>query len=378
MAEEKSGPKSNNALEGILLIILLLLALSGYLNKGSQTLSERDRLNLPASGDGSYIGDGSFIDKDGNGIDDRIDDGSFIDKNNNGIDDRLEGGSGGRADGGYKPVEKSIFNFGSLLGPGILKKGTEVINKNALAVRKEAAGAIIGEQAKRIKGKIVDGPILSFGTTWWKINYPDAPDGWVSQEDITSRIRAFTVLEIIPIIYEIIKPIGFIFVILLLIFIMIIKSKLGTVLLIAQKKRKMIDEKVEEEQKLNEPVVVAGIPNLPVGNNEAPTSVSRNPRWDHIQELLVSRSVNDWRQAIIESDIVLDEMLKRMGYEGESVGERMKGIERSDFVTLDKAWEAHKVRNRIAHDGIDFQITRKEAERVIKLYKEVFEEFYFI
>jgi len=375
MAEEKSGSKSNGALEGVLLIILILMALSGYLNKGNSELSKRD--GLFGSGT-SYIGDGSFIDENGNGIDDRIDDGSFQDEDGNGIDDRLENGRAGRASGGYTPDDGSIFNFGSILGSGVLEKGKEIINKKALVVRKDAAGAIIGEQLKRVKGKITDGPINLFGTDWWRVNYTNAPDGWVSAEDITSKIGLFNALEIIPITYEIIKPIGFIFVILMIIFILIVRSKLGTVLLIAQKKRMMIDEKVEEEEKLNEPVVVAGIPNLPVGNRESPKTVSRNPRWDHIQELLVSRSVNDWRQAIIEADIVLDEMLKRMGYEGESVGESLKKIERSDFITLDQAWEAHKVRNRIAHDGIDFHITRQEAERVIKLYKEVFEEFYFI
>lgn len=376
MAEEKSGSKSNNALESVLLVILLLLALSGYLNKGNNELSKRDGL-FGKSGV-SYIGDGSFLDKDGNGIDDRIDDGSFQDEDGNGVDDRLENGPAGRASGGYTPDNGSIFNFGSLIGPGAIEKGKEVINKKALVVRKDAAGAIIGEQFKRVKGKITEGPLNLFGTKWWKVNYEDAPDGWVSEDDITSKIGLFNALEIIPITYEILKPIGFIFVGVLIIFILIVRSKLGTVMLIAQKKRRMIDEKVEDEEKLNEPVVIAGIPNLPVGNGEVPKSASRNPRWDHIQELLLSRSVNDWRQAIIEADIVLDEMLKRMGYAGESVGESLKKIERSDFVTLDQAWEAHKIRNRIAHDGIDFHITRQEAERVIKLYKQVFEEFYFI
>jgi len=41
---------------------------------------------------------------------------------------------------------------------------------------------------------------------------------------------------------------------------------------------------------------------------------------------------------------------------------------------LQNAWEAHSVRNQIAHQGSDFPITELEARRVIKMYQNVFEE----
>jgi hypothetical protein len=101
-------------------------------------------------------------------------------------------------------------------------------------------------------------------------------------------------------------------------------------------------------------------------------------RWQHILALIESFNENDWRQAIIESDIILEEMLEKMGYDGDTIGEKLKNIEESDFTSLDKAWEAHKVRNRIAHMGSNFKLGQSEAKRIIGLYKEVFEEFYFI
>jgi hypothetical protein len=67
-----------------------------------------------------------------------------------------------------------------------------------------------------------------------------------------------------------------------------------------------------------------------------------------------------------------------MGYKGESIGDKLKKVERSDFITLDKAWSAHKVRNRIAHKGTAFVLSRGEAEEAIDNYKQVFEEFYYI
>lgn len=103
-----------------------------------------------------------------------------------------------------------------------------------------------------------------------------------------------------------------------------------------------------------------------------------NARWSQIEKHIESDSPNDWRLAIIEADIMLDEMVKSMGYHGDSLGERLKGIEQSDFTTIDAAWEAHKVRNQIAHAGSDYILTQREARRIINLYRQVFQEFQYI
>lgn len=100
-------------------------------------------------------------------------------------------------------------------------------------------------------------------------------------------------------------------------------------------------------------------------------------RWDKVFAYLESDNQSDWKQAIIEADNLLDEMVKSMHYPGENLGERLKNIEPSDFVTLQDAWEAHKVRNQIAHES-DFSLTRREARRVMGLYEKVFKEFNFI
>lgn len=115
----------------------------------------------------------------------------------------------------------------------------------------------------------------------------------------------------------------------------------------------------------------------PVEHAPAPKHVE-NKRWTNVLNRLASHSEGDWRLAIIEADIILDDMLSRMGYHGEGIGEKLKQVEKSDFATLDEAWEAHKVRNRIAHDGASYKMPHHDAERVIGLYKKVFEEFYFI
>jgi hypothetical protein len=95
-------------------------------------------------------------------------------------------------------------------------------------------------------------------------------------------------------------------------------------------------------------------------------------RWAHIQSLIESPQARDWREAIMEADIMLEDALAERGYEGESVGDRLKNAK---FGTLDQAWEAHKVRNRVAHEGIAFELTDRLAYRTVKQYELVFKEF---
>lgn len=101
-------------------------------------------------------------------------------------------------------------------------------------------------------------------------------------------------------------------------------------------------------------------------------------RWEKIVKRLETEKESEWRLAILEADILLDEMVTNMGYQGDSLGEKLKGIEKSDFTTLNAAWEAHAVRNKIAHEGASFVLTEREAKRVIGLYEEVFKEFQYI
>ncbi|MFA6459213.1 MAG: hypothetical protein WCV79_02345 [Candidatus Paceibacterota bacterium] len=101
-------------------------------------------------------------------------------------------------------------------------------------------------------------------------------------------------------------------------------------------------------------------------------------KWRGIKEHIASENPNDWRQAIIDADIILDSLLTRMGYRGDSIGEKLKRVEKGDFATLNEAWEAHKFRNRIAHEGSALDLNRRDAQTAIDQYRKVFEEFYYI
>lgn len=98
-------------------------------------------------------------------------------------------------------------------------------------------------------------------------------------------------------------------------------------------------------------------------------------QWQEIEHHLISNDPKAWRLAIIEADIMLEETLTNAGYVGPTVGDKLKSANASSFTTLEDAWEAHKVRNQIAHEGNDFVLTKRLAQDTMKRYERVFREF---
>jgi hypothetical protein len=105
---------------------------------------------------------------------------------------------------------------------------------------------------------------------------------------------------------------------------------------------------------------------------------STNPRWMQTLNYLFSNNSSDWKLAIIESDSMLDELMDQLGFRGESLGEKLKSATQEKFRNLSIAWEVHTIRNRIAHEGLAYEISQHEAKRVIALYEQIFREFGFI
>ena len=111
---------------------------------------------------------------------------------------------------------------------------------------------------------------------------------------------------------------------------------------------------------------------------EAGSEHKGNEKWQKIISFVNSDNPAEWRHAIIEADVMLDELLMREGFIGDSLGERLKSVPQERMQSLSSAWEAHKVRNEIAHAGSDFILTKREARGAIDNYRKVFEEFHML
>lgn len=98
-------------------------------------------------------------------------------------------------------------------------------------------------------------------------------------------------------------------------------------------------------------------------------------RWRRVLDQMSSDDEHNWRMAILEADIMLNELLDLQGYRGETMSDKMKQVDRANFKSIDLAWEAHKVRNKVAHEGSEHALTQREARRVIDMYAQVFREF---
>jgi nitrate reductase NapE component len=116
---------------------------------------------------------------------------------------------------------------------------------------------------------------------------------------------------------------------------------------------------------------------IPVGVH-GPQPEAANSRWLDVEQKINSGNPGDWRLAILEADIILDDMLREMGLPGDNLGERLKAADPSFFNTLQDAWSAHKIRNIIAHEGASYNLSYNEARRAIDLFEKVFREFYYI
>lgn len=133
----------------------------------------------------------------------------------------------------------------------------------------------------------------------------------------------------------------------------------------------------EEDNKKDRAKTKAATPE--VGPQAVPVAsgasgIGRNDTWENIRAKLLSDNQSDWRLAIIEADIYLDRLLETKGYTGDTIGDKLKQITPEVLGSIQIAWEAHKVRNRIAHEGADFTLTQPEARRVLSYYEIVFRD----
>lgn len=128
---------------------------------------------------------------------------------------------------------------------------------------------------------------------------------------------------------------------------------------------------IKDEEEM--PAGIPGLPTLPDAPSVPPTlaDFEDHPRFAIVQGYMSSNSEALWRIGLMEADNMLEQVLREKGYQGETVADMLKT---ASFKTVQLAWDAHGVRNRIAHEGSDFQLTEREAKRAFMLYESVFRE----
>ena len=89
-------------------------------------------------------------------------------------------------------------------------------------------------------------------------------------------------------------------------------------------------------------------------------------RWKRIEGLRAQGGAG-WQLAIIEADSLLDQALKAAGHPGQTMGDRLKGA-RGVFRNNDDIWNAHKLRNRLAHEQ-DIHLNQIVVDQALGRFK---------
>jgi len=128
-------------------------------------------------------------------------------------------------------------------------------------------------------------------------------------------------------------------------------------------------------RKLKRKIKVASIVSF---KEEEKLSKDRAIKWKDIKNKINSDSIEDWKEAIIMADSILDDIFSRIGYKMDGLGEKLKNIEPSDFASLQEVWDGYKVRSKIAREGAHFEISHEEAKSALAKYEKGLKELKYI
>lgn len=98
-----------------------------------------------------------------------------------------------------------------------------------------------------------------------------------------------------------------------------------------------------------------------------------NTAWQEIRRLANSPNPSDWNMAIIRADGLLDDVLQHLGYEGETMADRLKIVDPGKLPSLDRVWSAHRLRNTIVHGPMQ-EHTRETVVHALRSYELALKE----
>ncbi len=96
-------------------------------------------------------------------------------------------------------------------------------------------------------------------------------------------------------------------------------------------------------------------------------------RFDKAKQHIYSKYKEEWKIGVIELDTLLKDLLARK-YKGDTVGELLKDADSKGMLNISVAWDAHKVRNQIVHEGIKYDMSNDMAMQTLRKYTTVFNE----
>lgn len=91
-------------------------------------------------------------------------------------------------------------------------------------------------------------------------------------------------------------------------------------------------------------------------------------KWMKIKDRMESGKEAQYKIAIIEADEIIDQLLRKMGYVGHNMAERLERMSAGEIENRDEIKEAHEIRNKIIHDN-NFKVDKKLALETLKKFE---------
>ena len=88
-----------------------------------------------------------------------------------------------------------------------------------------------------------------------------------------------------------------------------------------------------------------------------------------IENSLTKENRQSYNMSVVEGDKLLDKALMEMGLSGRTMGERLKKCGKEKFSQTNAVWNAHKLRNQIAHEP-GFKLEYHQAKHALAVYKQ--------
>lgn len=92
-----------------------------------------------------------------------------------------------------------------------------------------------------------------------------------------------------------------------------------------------------------------------------------------IENSLAKENRQSYNMAVVEGDKLLDKAMMEMGISGKTMGERLKKCGKEKFSQLNAVWNAHKLRNQIAHEP-GFKLEYHQARHALTVYKQALKD----
>jgi hypothetical protein len=95
--------------------------------------------------------------------------------------------------------------------------------------------------------------------------------------------------------------------------------------------------------------------------------------WNKTMKRLDSPLESEHKLAVIEADDILDNSLKKIGYPGQTLEEKLEKLTIDTISNIDELKTAHRVRNNIVHDP-DYRPGPDEIRKVMDIYAATFHD----